>query len=59
MHVQGFRHGGATNAAYLDGHVAPSDRPHRGPHASEALLELMGFPEGGFLSEDDAAYDPR
>ncbi len=57
--AQAFRHGRATNAAFLDGHVAACDRPQRGTHATEALLELMGFPAGGFLSEDDSAYDPR
>lgn len=56
---QAFRHRLATNVAYLDLHVAPAPGPFRGEHATESLLEHMGFPRNGFLSDDDRAYDPR
>ncbi len=57
---QAFRHAGATNVAYLDGHVGATDRPHRGELATEDLLEQsMDYPGNGFLSDDDGAYDPR
>ncbi len=57
--TQAFRHMKATNVAYLDLHVAASWTPHRGAHATAALLDLMRYPENGFLSDDDRAYDPR
>lgn len=57
--TQAFRHAGATNVAYLDGHVAPAGSPCRGRLATEALLDHMDYPDNGFLSEDDRAYDPR
>jgi len=58
---QAFRHHGhCTNVAYLDGHVASSDRAHKGEHASEGLLEeIMGYPANGFLSDNDETYQPR
>ena len=57
---QAFRHQHATNVAYLDGHVAPVTEPRRGLAATPTLLEqYLRFPENGFLSDDDAAYDPR
>ncbi|HSV72816.1 MAG TPA: prepilin-type N-terminal cleavage/methylation domain-containing protein [Chthonomonadales bacterium] len=45
-----FRHTGAANAAYADGHVRASTRRH---HTTAAE------PHTGALSEDDAAYDLR
>ncbi len=56
---QAFRHGGFTNVAYVDGHVGAVDRPQPGKLATDSLLEEMGYPENGFLSDDDTAYDPR
>ena len=57
---QAFRHAGATNVAFLDGHLAPVHRPRPGRLATDQLLEqTMGYPENGFLSDDDRAYDPR
>ncbi len=57
---QAFRHQKATNAAYLDFHVGSVATPSRGLLATDALLEnQMGYPQNGFLSEDDTAYDPR
>lgn len=57
---QAFRHGGRTNVAYLDHHVGTAATAHRGNLATDALLrDVMAFPENGFLSDDDAAYDPR
>ncbi|MHC4992114.1 MAG: pilus assembly FimT family protein, partial [Planctomycetota bacterium] len=57
---QAFRHRGTTNASYIDGHVGPVLLPRAGAHATPTLLEqFMDFPRNGFLSDDDAAYDPR
>jgi len=56
---QAFRHVRATNVAYLDLHVAPAAAPHRGARADDALIELLDYPENGFLSDDDTAYDPN
>lgn len=55
-----FRHGGRCNVAWLDGHVEAVEQPHEGLHATPALLRnVMDWPRNGFLSPDDAAYDPR
>ena len=56
---QAFRHSHATNIAYIDGHIGAADRPCEGKLATGALLDQMGFPSNGFLSDDDHAYDPR
>ncbi|MCP3903803.1 MAG: DUF1559 domain-containing protein [Planctomycetes bacterium] len=57
---QAFRHPGGTNVGYVDGHVGPADPPCAGPLASDAFRkDVLGFPNNGFLSEDDSAYDPR
>jgi len=57
---QAFRHGGATNVVWLDGHVASTEAAYAGKYATDRLLEeFMGHPENGFLSDDDRAYDPR
>jgi prepilin-type processing-associated H-X9-DG protein len=57
---QAFRHGHATNIAFVDGHVGSSDQPKQGLHQTPALLsQYMDYPSNGFLSEDDRAYDPR
>ena len=56
---QAFRHQHATYVAYLDLHVAAAHDPFRGVHATEGLLETLGYPDNGFLSDDDRAYDPR
>jgi len=58
---QAFRHvGRTTNVVYLDGHVSPFSRPWQGIHHTDSLLNTaLGFPGNGFLSDDDAAYDPR
>lgn len=57
---QAFRHRGRTNVAYLDGHVGAVGRPRKGELATDALLaDVMAFPQNGFLSDDDSAYDPR
>ena len=59
--AQAFRHHGhCSNVAFLDGHVASVDRPHRGELATDQLLEkVLQYPENGFLSDDDRAYRPR
>ena len=56
---QAFRYRGATLVAYLDGHTATIEERHRGPHADSSLVQdILGHPANGFLSADDAAYDP-
>ncbi|MHC5003078.1 MAG: type II secretion system protein [Planctomycetota bacterium] len=57
---QSFRHAGTTSVAYLDGHVAAVHDPRRGELATAELLEtFLGYPDNGFLSDDNDAYDPR
>lgn len=57
---QAFRHGGCCNVVYLDGHCACVNTPREGALAAPALLkDIMGYPNNGFLSDDDSAYDPR
>lgn len=53
------RYGGRTFVAYVDGHVDSRNRPEEGDSATPELLEQMGFPNNGFLSEGNAAYRPR
>ena len=58
--TQAFRHQGCTNICCLDGHVEGREDPFEGMNATEALLaEITDYPRNGFLSDDDAAYDPR
>lgn len=58
--TQAFRHmGGCTCCAYLDGHVGTVRQAERGQLTTDALARLViGFPQNGFLSADDAAYGP-
>lgn len=57
---QAFRHGHATNVAFIDGHVSSVNQAHQGALATPGnLAQIMDFPTNGFLSEDDRAYDPR
>ena len=56
---QAFRHGHATNVAYLDLHSGSVSAPLPGGRATDALLEMLDYPRNGFLSNDDSAYDPR
>jgi prepilin-type processing-associated H-X9-DG protein/prepilin-type N-terminal cleavage/methylation domain-containing protein len=56
---QAFRHDGASNVAFVDGHVGNMKTPYEGEHATDSLLAQLGFPQNGFLSNDDSAYDPR
>jgi hypothetical protein len=39
--------------------VAPASPPCEGALATPSNLLLLGYPENGFLSDDDRAYDPR
>jgi prepilin-type processing-associated H-X9-DG protein len=62
--AQAFRHQGCTNVAWLDGHTASVCAPCEGQHALTAsggsfLAQPLGFPRNGFLSQNNAAYDPR
>lgn len=57
---QAFRHLGSTNIGWLDGHVSSLGAPCAGAHATPQLSQgTLGFPDNGFLAEDDSAYDPR
>lgn len=57
--TQSFRHLGCTNVVYLDGHSECREACCEGPHATPELLrDVTDFPRNGFLSEDDAQYDP-
>lgn len=57
---QAFRTPRGTLVAYVDGHVAAVSTAQPGPRATPAALEsIMNYPENGFLSRDDSAYDPR
>ncbi|MFM7052061.1 MAG: type II secretion system protein [Planctomycetota bacterium] len=58
--AQAFRHSQCTHCCYLDGHVASSTNRCEGANASAGLLAgVLDFPRNAFLSDDDAAYDPR
>ena len=58
--AQAFRHQGCTHVCYLDGHVAGVCACHESPHSTADLLGgVTGFPQNGFLAEDDTPYDPR
>ena len=50
---QSFRHRGATVVGWLDGHVSSETKRF------ESNCEYDLWETNGFLSEDDAAYDPR
>lgn len=57
---QAFRHSQQTNIAFVDGHVGPWNKLHKGQSATENLLSTyLDYPKNGFLSDDDRAYDPR
>ncbi|MDZ4755821.1 MAG: type II secretion system protein [Phycisphaerae bacterium] len=57
---QAFRHRGCAHVVFLDGHTGATARCCEGDHATPQLLDdVMGFPDNGFLSEDDRWYDPR
>lgn len=58
--TQAFRHRGCTHLCFVDGHVAGHCECHEGPQATAPLLSgVADFPRNGFLSDDDALYDPR
>jgi type II secretory pathway pseudopilin PulG len=56
--TQAFRHwGGCSCCAYLDGHVGQATEPRRSAAMTDQLARwVTGFPDNGFLSEDDSAY---
>jgi prepilin-type processing-associated H-X9-DG protein len=62
--AQAFRHQGCTNIAWLDGHTSSICAPCEGEHALAAygaslLTQPLGWPRNGFLSQNNASYDPR
>lgn len=64
--AQAFRHQGCTNVAWLDGHVRGVCQSCKGIHAVQSTIDPfqylqspLGWPDNGFLSDDDSAYDPR
>ncbi len=60
---QGFRHHGATNVVFADGHaqtitIRINDRlPTTGIWSSNALLRILAGKNNGFLSQDNSAYE--
>lgn len=54
--AQAFRHRGATNIAYADGHGDMIRTPSRKPGARPENEALLNWPAHGFLSADDRAY---
>lgn len=56
---QALLYSGATNVAWLDGHVKSMTMLHEGRDATDELLAQLGSPRNGFISDDDRAYDPR
>ncbi|HRK30012.1 MAG TPA: hypothetical protein PLD59_02960, partial [Tepidisphaeraceae bacterium] len=52
--TQGFRHRGASNAAFADGHAAPSSRRFTATLAADQSRITAGT---GFLSADNSLYD--
>ena len=58
--TQAFRHALCSNLVCLDGHVECCDTPSEGIHGNEEFLRtITDYPRNGFLSDDDASYDPR
>lgn len=58
--AQAFRHKNCTAFCAADGHVSSCTQACAGANTTLQLQrEIMDFPRNGFLSEDDAAYDPR
>ena len=53
--TQGYRHRKRTNIAFADGHAESWSQRHTNTTSSEATLLT---PDTGFLSEDNALYDP-
>lgn len=56
---QAYRHAGATNVAYVDGHGEPVHKRFRKPGAAPWAESLMGFPNNAFLAADDRPYSRR
>jgi prepilin-type N-terminal cleavage/methylation domain-containing protein/prepilin-type processing-associated H-X9-DG protein len=57
---QAFRHDARAQIAFIDGHIAATNKPFQGALATPNLLsQTMSFPNNGFLSQEDQAYDPR
>lgn len=61
--AQSFRHRGATNVAFADGHadtvfIKPEERfPTTGLWATDVTLRVITGKNNGFLSPDNSAYD--
>lgn len=54
--------GGTSNVGCVDGHVSKRVHPFRGEHWEDLpswLTDSLCWPENGFLSDDETAYDPR
>lgn len=57
---QAFPNG--SNVARVDGSVVTVRQPFKGMHADALpgwIVDQLGFPRNGFLSDDASAYDPR
>jgi len=57
--AQAFRHRGSTIVTYVDGHAAPTQGKFRKPDAQPYNEAILGWPDNGFLSDDDSAYAHR
>jgi len=55
--TQAFRHLKRTSVAYADGHAACVSTPHQKHGAARGRKDNLGWPNNGFLSSDDRAYD--
>lgn len=53
---QAYRHRQQTNVAYVDGHAESTAARFVKPGAAPRGLEILGWPDNAFLSEDDSAY---
>lgn len=56
---QAFLYNGETNVVWADAHVSTIQEGFEGLYATPALLKTLRYPQNGFLSDDDSAYDPQ
>ncbi len=54
---QAYRHADTTNVAWADSHVTTTRTRAKRSDASAAMLGFQGWPDNGFLGEDNRLYD--